>query len=86
MINCDGEKTDKFLPLKLEIRTKTQNRDVFEETFGIKSFRHYSTENMMHKMKFDFKEKGDTATAKPTPTSEEQAKLEDTAEEKWNFM
>ena len=59
---------------------------MFEETFGIKSFRHYSTENMMHKMKFDFKEKGDTATAKPTPTSEEQAKLEDTAEEKWNFM
>jgi hypothetical protein len=34
MINCDGEKTDKFLPLKFEIRTKSSNRDVFEQTFG----------------------------------------------------
>jgi hypothetical protein len=34
MINCDGEKTDKFLPLKFEIRTKSENRDVFEETFN----------------------------------------------------
>jgi len=34
MINCDGEKTDKFLPLKFEIRTKKSNRDVFEKTFG----------------------------------------------------
>ena len=59
MINCDGEKTDKFLPLKFELRTKTENRDVFEETFKQKSFRHYGVENIMHKMKFDFKEKGD---------------------------
>lgn len=33
MINCDGEKTDKFLPLKFEIRNGNSNRDVFEDTF-----------------------------------------------------
>jgi len=55
MINCDGEKTDKFLPLKFEIRTKAENRDVFEETFKQKSFRHYNVENIMHKIKHEFK-------------------------------
>ena len=36
MINCDGEGTDKFLPLKFEIRTLTKTVDVFEEAFGKK--------------------------------------------------
>jgi len=54
MINCDGEKTDKFMPLKFEIRTKDSNRDVFEETFKIKSFRHYSSENIMSKLRDQF--------------------------------
>ena len=36
MINCDGEGTDRFLPLKFEIRTKTGTEDMFEATFGKK--------------------------------------------------
>jgi len=36
MINCDGEGTDRFLPLKFEIRTKAKTEDVFEEAFGKK--------------------------------------------------
>ena len=34
MINCDGDGTDRFLPLKFEIRTLTKSEDVFEEAFG----------------------------------------------------
>lgn len=34
MINCDGDSTDRFLPLKFEIRTLTKSEDVFEEAFG----------------------------------------------------
>lgn len=34
MINCDGEGTDRFLPLKFEIRRKTKTEDVYEEAFG----------------------------------------------------
>ena len=41
MINCDGDKTDKFLPLKFEIRNKESNRDVFKECFGFESIRKY---------------------------------------------
>ena len=34
MINCDGEGTDRFLPLKFELRTLRGKTDVFEEAFG----------------------------------------------------
>ena len=51
MINCDGEKTDKFLPLKFEIRTKAENRDVFEETFNLKSHRHFGAVDAGEKVK-----------------------------------
>jgi len=34
MINCDGDSTDRFLPLKFEIRTLKKREDVFEEAFG----------------------------------------------------
>jgi hypothetical protein len=35
MINCVGEKTDLFLPLKFEIRNKDgESKDLYEETFG----------------------------------------------------
>ena len=29
MINCEGEKTDRYLPLMFETRTKTEIRDLF---------------------------------------------------------
>jgi hypothetical protein len=34
MINGDGEGTDRFLPLKLEQRTQSGRKDLFNETFG----------------------------------------------------
>ena len=34
MINCDGEGTDRFIPLKFELRTLKGKKDVFEEAFG----------------------------------------------------
>ena len=34
IINMEGERTDKFLPLKFEIRTQRKCEDVFEKTFG----------------------------------------------------
>jgi hypothetical protein len=34
MINCDGDGTDRFLPLKLEMRQKNKRTDLFKETFG----------------------------------------------------
>ena len=37
MINCDGTKTDRFLPLKFELRTLKTKTDMFEETFGHKA-------------------------------------------------
>lgn len=46
MINCDGDKTDKFLPLKFEIRQGVDNRDVFEDTFGFSSMRKFGKENI----------------------------------------
>ena len=47
MINCDGEKTDKFLPLKFELRNGVHNRDVFKETFGFESMRKFGKENIL---------------------------------------
>ena len=38
MINCDGDGTDRFLPLKFEVRTKTGSEDLFEKAFGQKPF------------------------------------------------
>ena len=46
MINCDGEKTDKFLPLKFEIRHGNDNRDVFEETFKFESIRKFGKDHL----------------------------------------
>lgn len=35
MINCVGDTTDMFLPLKFEIRNKDgESKDLFEEAFG----------------------------------------------------
>ena len=36
MINCDGVGTDRFMPLKFEIRTRDETVDVFEDAFGAK--------------------------------------------------
>ena len=36
IINCDDEGTDRFLPLKFEIRTTNGRKDLYEETFGIR--------------------------------------------------
>jgi hypothetical protein len=36
MINSDGDGCDRFLPLKLELRTKEERKDLFQETFGFK--------------------------------------------------
>jgi len=54
MINCDGEKTDKFLPLKFEIRQGVDNRDVFEDTFGFSSMRKFGKENILSNLKHAF--------------------------------
>lgn len=37
MINCDNIGTDRFLPIKFELRTKSEKRDIFIETFGTKT-------------------------------------------------
>ena len=34
MINCDGDGTDMFVPLKFEIRTTTDKKDIFKQAFG----------------------------------------------------
>ena len=36
MINCEGNKTDMFLPLKFEVRQKpkTEKTDLFKNAFG----------------------------------------------------
>ena len=36
IINCDDDGTDRFLPLKFEIRTTLGRKDIYEETFGIR--------------------------------------------------
>jgi hypothetical protein len=54
MINCDGDKTDKFLPLKFEIRQGVDNRDVFEDTFGFSSMRKFGKENILSNLKHAF--------------------------------
>ena len=43
MINCDGDGTDRFLPLKFEIRTLKKKEDVFVEAFGKKPDNPYVT-------------------------------------------
>jgi len=43
MINCDGDGTDRFLPLKFEIRSKSGVEDLFEKTFSCKPI-HYNSE------------------------------------------
>ena len=57
MINCDGDKTDKFLPLKFELRHGNDNKDIFEETFGFSSIRKFGKENILHQLKFAFAKK-----------------------------
>ena len=34
MLNCDEDGTDRFVPLKFELRTKTEKTDIFVQTFG----------------------------------------------------
>ena len=75
MINCDGEKTDRFLPLKFELRHGVHNRDVFKETFGFDSMRKFGKENVLHQLKFAFAEKAATkkeADAKAAQSSTPQ--------------
>jgi len=36
MINCEGEKTDMFLPLHFDIRMKDSQTNLFNQTFGTK--------------------------------------------------
>lgn len=36
MINCEGEKTDMFLPLHFDIRKNNSKTNLFNETFGTK--------------------------------------------------
>jgi len=36
MINCEGEKTDMFLPLQFDVRDKKQVTNLFYKTFGIR--------------------------------------------------
>jgi hypothetical protein len=36
MINCEGEKTDMFLPLHFDVRTKESRTDLFSQAFGPK--------------------------------------------------
>lgn len=42
MINCDNPKSDRFLPLRFTVRTKTTTTNLFAETFG------HSTDNAYH--------------------------------------
>ena len=46
MINCVGKKTDMFLPLRFEVRTKNGNtKNVFKEVFGKSENKHCCCEN-----------------------------------------
>ena len=36
MINCEGSKTDMFLPLQFDIRSKNSFTNLYYETFGIR--------------------------------------------------
>ena len=41
MINCDGQRTDMFLPLKFEVVSKNGSRkDMFSSTFGTSPYRY----------------------------------------------
>ena len=33
MINCEGDKTDMFLPLMFETKTQNETKNLFDETF-----------------------------------------------------
>jgi len=39
MINCDGNRTDMFLPLKFEVRSKTGTVDLTKECLGFESYK-----------------------------------------------
>ena len=41
MINCDGVGTDRFLPLKFELKTQTKSIDLFEEAFGKRPYNSF---------------------------------------------
>ena len=46
MINCDGKGSDRFLPLKFEIRTKDSSENLYEKTFGYTKYTmNNTTEN-----------------------------------------
>ena len=34
IINCEGKGSDRFLPLRFEIRTKMRKENMLEKTFG----------------------------------------------------
>lgn len=34
MINCDEDKSDRFLPLRFEVQTQNSSVDLFEAAFG----------------------------------------------------
>ena len=51
MLNCDGEKTDKFVPLTFEIVTKDKTRDCYKEVFGFESSRKYTKENIIRSLR-----------------------------------
>ena len=35
MVNCEGDKSDVFLPLHFEVRTKDKKEDLFNKTFKV---------------------------------------------------
>ena len=37
MINCDEDKSDRFLPLRFEVQTQNSSVDLFEAAFGPRS-------------------------------------------------
>ena len=53
MINCDGDGTDMFLPLMFETRSNAGNdrKDLFEETFGVKTRLYKDVEAMLGETK-----------------------------------
>ena len=52
MINCDGARTDMFLPLKFEVRSKKNGKkDLTEECFGFKPYKSTTSEQGHRKFK-----------------------------------
>ena len=35
IINCEGKGTDRFLPIRFEVRTKDKTENLFEKAFGM---------------------------------------------------